>query len=108
MLVRIGIALAGAIVVTFGLLLVMDTITDVFRDGDTTKYFRISDVFAKPDNLRPDRPEAVALPPKDTEAETNTRETDARVPIEAPTGAIPAPLLPRPELAPDTGQPSPQ
>ena len=107
MLVRIGIALAGAIVVTFGLLLVMDTVTDVFRDGDTTKYFRISDVFAKPDNLRPDRPEAVALPP-DTEAETATSETDARVPIDAPTGAIPAPLVPRPELAPATGQQTPQ
>ena len=107
MLVRIGIALVGAIVVTFGLLLVMDTVTDVFRDGDTTRYFRISDVFAKPDNLRPDRPEAVALPPE-TEAEANASGADINVPIEAPTGAIPAPLVPRPELAPNSGQLLPQ
>jgi hypothetical protein len=96
MLVRVGIALVGALVVTFGLLWAMDEVTTVFREQDPTRYFRISDILARPADRRPDRPDAVALPPEADNAEFTA--PDANLPIEAPAGGAPGLAIPLPDL----------
>jgi hypothetical protein len=63
MIGRLFIALVGALVVTSFLLFAMDAVTSVFRERDSHRYYRITDILPKPDPGRPVRPEPVSRPP---------------------------------------------
>jgi len=82
MIGRILIATTGALIVTAGLLLAMDSLTSLFEDESRERYFRITDVLPKPDPGRPDRPRAGVRAPDSVEIESG--ELAITVPIEAP------------------------
>jgi len=98
MIYRVFFAVLGAIVVTTSLLLAMEKVTSVFRERDTTKYFRITDILERPDPGRPERPASPRRLPAAPEAEVSLPAP--RIPLEAPAAA---PSLLSPPRAPDRG-----
>jgi len=64
MIVRVVIAITGAIIVTSSLLLGMDSLTSLFENESGERYFRITDVLPKPEPGRPQRPAAAARQPQ--------------------------------------------
>jgi hypothetical protein len=52
MLPRLVIALAGAIAVTLAMLWGMNAVTNLFRERDATRYFRVTDFIPAPDGPR--------------------------------------------------------
>jgi hypothetical protein len=103
MLLRIFIACLGAITVTVGMLLAMDAVTNVFRDRDLQRYFRITDILPKADPGRPERPEAVARPPDAPTAESPAIYSTP--PLQAPADVQPEiepPVVLAPEI--DAGE----
>ena len=97
MIFRVLIAAMGALVVTGGLLLAMDSLTSLFEDRSTERFYRITDVLPKPEPGRPERPAAAARQPAGVETEAANAETV--LPIELPDiPAATAPGLPEPEI----------
>jgi hypothetical protein len=82
MIGRALLAVFGAIVITVGLLLAMDSVVDVFREDSGERYFRIGDILPRPDPGRPDRPAPVARQPETDLPDRSS--VDVRVPTEAP------------------------
>ena len=82
MIARILVAMVGAVVITSTLLLGMDAITSIFRERDTARYYRISDVQLRQPG-RPDRPEPVPQQPEVPEAGLGL--PPGRITIERPT-----------------------
>lgn len=83
MIGRVLIATVGALVITAGLLLAMDSVTSLFENRSGERYFRISDVLPKPDPGRPERPRAGTRAPELAGPESS--KPDPTVPIETPT-----------------------
>jgi hypothetical protein len=107
MIVRMLIAIVGALVITTGLLLSMDAVTSAFRERSTTKMYRISDVVRRDRSGRPDRPEPpTRLPalPATEPAATGDAGVGAAAP-DAPSTRLSRPrvLL---DLDPDAAEPA--
>ena len=97
MILRVLIAACGALIVTGGLLLAMDSVTSLFENRSGERFFRITDVLPKPDPGRPERPAAARRQPPGLQ--TEAADTETVLPIELPE--IPetaAPELSGPEL----------
>jgi len=82
MIVRVVIAITGAIIVTSSLLLGMDSLTSLFENESGERYFRITDVLPKPEPGRPQRPAAAARQPQRPEPEF--LNPDTALPIVVP------------------------
>lgn len=93
MIGRMLIAIAGALIITAGLLLAMDSVTSLFENRSGERYFRITDVLPRPDPGRPERPRPGSRAPASVELESSAPDTS--VPIETPT-------------LPDSDRPQPQ
>jgi hypothetical protein len=101
MVLRVVIALVGAVVITAGLLLGMDAVTSVVREVDYHRYYRISDVFARPADRKPDRPEARERPPElPAAADQAPQNTNSAAPTIEPSAPEPAPGLTIPGIEP--------
>jgi hypothetical protein len=92
MILRVLLSLVGAVVITSSLLLGMDAVTSIFRERDTTRYYRISDVQLRSNDGRPDRPAPVPLLPETPESAVEL--PSSRVDIEAPTAPANVPAAP--------------
>jgi hypothetical protein len=97
MITRLLIAAVGAVIVTVGLLLAMDTVTSLFRSQSGERLFRITDILPKPPPGRPERPE-VFRPPERVESERRTPEPD--LPIGVPPAVEREPPLQSPAIEP--------
>lgn len=96
MILRVFLALIGAIVITSTLLLGMDTLTSMFRERDGQRYYRITDILPRPAPGRPERP---LPPPRRPDAPLAEVELPASgLPADAPTDFEPAPDSPQPLL----------
>lgn len=82
MILRVLIAACGALIVTGGLLLAMDSVTSLFEDQSGERFFRITDVLPKPEPGRPERPAAARRQPAGLE--TEAANPDTVLPIELP------------------------
>ncbi|HEY5665595.1 MAG TPA: hypothetical protein VIV64_02660 [Gammaproteobacteria bacterium] len=82
MIFRVLIAACGALIVTGGLLLTMDSLTSLFENRSGERYFRITDVLPKPEPGRPERPTAARRQPAGLE--TEAANPDTMLPIELP------------------------
>jgi hypothetical protein len=102
MILRVFVALLGAIVVTGSLLLGMDALTSMFRERDGQRYFRITDILPRPEPGRPERPAPAARQPSAPETETVLPQNPLT--IDLPTDFDPArgpePDITAPALAP--------
>jgi len=100
MFLRICVALIGAVVITTGLLLGMDAVTDVFRERSSEKMYRISDVIRRDRSGRPDLPE----PPTRLPALPDAEPEPTRGPVvigespAAPDRVVSPPLVLEPAL----------
>lgn len=64
MLFRLLAAVCGAVIITTGLFLVMETLTSLWRNQDRERVFRIDDVLSKPEPGRPERPAPLERQPE--------------------------------------------
>lgn len=102
MIGRVLLALLGASVITGALLLGMDSVTSLFRERDTGRYFRITDILPRQAPERPTRPEPVLSGPDLPDAEPTAPDT--RIRLEAP--AEPEPVVPSRLIAPELERPT--
>ncbi|MGD8340706.1 MAG: hypothetical protein PVH89_07975 [Gammaproteobacteria bacterium] len=98
MILRVLIAAMGAIIVTGGLLLAMDSLTSLFENRSGERYFRITDILPKPEPGRPERPPAAARQPAGLATESANPETV--LPVELPEIPEAVPTLTEPEIIP--------
>jgi hypothetical protein len=101
MIARLLIAVTGAVIITAGLLLGMDTVTSLFRNQTGERYFRITDILPKAPPGRPERPPVLRQPAR---VEQEIARPGTGLPIEAPaavdrdTPPLDAPALEPPQL----------
>lgn len=102
---RVFLALVGAVIITAGMLLGMRAVTSLFEQADYHRYYRITDVFARPWDQRPDRPEDRPRPPPSPALTSDVPDSD--VPVPPPRIENPAPLAPASLPAPAIEPPEP-
>jgi hypothetical protein len=104
MILRVFIALIGAVVITSGLLLGMDAVTSLFREEDGSRYYRITDILPRPDPGRPERPQPAARQPDAPEAELSLPDAQLRLQLPEDLEVEDGPA--RPELEPPADAPA--
>lgn len=107
MLLRLLAAVCGALVITAGLFVVMETLTSLWRNEERLRVFRIDDVLLKPEPNRPARPAQLERQPELPDNDFAVPASNSLIDLPEPGG--PGIVVPPPAesgLAPPRANPS--